>query len=329
MVTPLYNKFAGIYFSQNNMEKLKVHFCDFWPDFQADNNYFYHLLSTKYNVILDDGDPDLLFFSVDYAKTNQRSKYKNHRCKKIFYTGESVPPNFDSDTSMEVSNFQARYSIGQSDFAFSFDFSSDPRQYRLPLWALHIDWFNKKSYGNPGYLLPLNKINQNEFTDKPKSKFCAFVFSNPTPIRVEIFNKLSEYKQVHGYGKPFNNWSDGELTKYDIISDYKFSICFENKRYPGYYTEKPFHAKTAGTVPIYYSDSQISKDMNEKAFINYSDYDSMDSLVDHIIEVDTNDELYNEYVNQPLFKKNKIGQHFFPNSVLSFFNSTIVKNLNT
>ena len=163
MVTPLYNKFAEIYFSQNNMEKLKVHFCDFWPDFQADNNYFYHLLSTKYNVILDDGDPDLLFFSVDYAKTNQRSKYKNHRCKKIFYTGESVPPNFDSDTSMEVSNFQARYSIGQSDFAFSFDFSSDPRQYRLPLWALHIDWFNKKSYGNPGYLLPLNKINQNEF----------------------------------------------------------------------------------------------------------------------------------------------------------------------
>ena len=44
---------------------LKLYFCDFWPDFQAANNYFYHLLSTRYNVTIDSDDPDLLFFSVD------------------------------------------------------------------------------------------------------------------------------------------------------------------------------------------------------------------------------------------------------------------------
>ena len=61
-------------------------------DFQKDNNYFYHLLASEYDVAIDEKDPDLLFFSVDYAKTRERDKYKNHRCKKIFYTGESVSP---------------------------------------------------------------------------------------------------------------------------------------------------------------------------------------------------------------------------------------------
>jgi hypothetical protein len=304
---------------------LKLYFCDFWPDFQVDNNYFYHLLSTKYNVTIDEKDPDLLFFSVDYGKTNNRAKYTNHRCKKIFYTGESVPANFNSDDSIEISNFQANYSIGKADFAFTFDFSDDPRQYRLPLWALHIDWFGKKNYGNPSYLLPLDKINDNEFINTPKSKFCAFVFSNPIPMRVEIFNKLSAYKPVHGYGKPFNNWSDGELNKYNVISNYKFSICFENKSYPGYYTEKPFHAKTGGTIPIYFSDNKISKDMNENAFINYNDFENMDNLVDYIKMVDQDESLYKQYMSQKLFKGGKVGREFLPESVLDFFDLTILK----
>ena len=52
------------------MKKIRVNFVDFWPDFQKDNNYFYHLLSQKYDVEIDEEglNPDLLFFSVDYGK---------------------------------------------------------------------------------------------------------------------------------------------------------------------------------------------------------------------------------------------------------------------
>ena len=64
--------------------------------------------------------------------------------------------------------------------------------------------------------------------------------------------------------------------------------------------------------------------MNEKAFINRSDFDSADSMVKHIIEVDTNDNLYNEYKNQPLFKNNKIPDSFLPESVLNYFNQYIL-----
>ena len=305
--------------------KIKINFVDFWPGFQKDNNYFYHLLSTRYDIAIDESDPDLLFFSVDYARAKERDRYKNHRCKKIFYTGESVSANFDSNESIGVTNYQAQYSIGKCDYAFTYDFCKRVNHYRLPLWTTYIDWFGKGSYTNPSFLLPEDKISDNEFILKPKNKFCATIFSNPISSRIEAFEKLSQYKQVDGYGMLFGNYSQGELDKYQILSNYKFSICFENKSYPGYYTEKPFHAKTSGTIPIYFSDEQISNDMNEKAFINYGDFDSMDSLVKYVKKVDQNDELYKSYADQPLFKNNIIKDEFKPNAVLSFFENTILK----
>ena len=120
------------------MNKIKINFVDYWPDFQKDDNYFYHLLDSKYEIEIDEKDPDLLFFSVDYQKKKERNLFLNHRCKKIFYTGENVRPNFDGDIDIDLPN----YSIGKCDYAFTFDFSDDPRHYRLPLWVLQIDWFD-------------------------------------------------------------------------------------------------------------------------------------------------------------------------------------------
>ena len=54
--------------------KLKINFVDFWPDFHKDNNYFYHLLNSKFDVEISEGAPDILFFSVDYAKQRVRDK---------------------------------------------------------------------------------------------------------------------------------------------------------------------------------------------------------------------------------------------------------------
>jgi len=304
---------------------IKVNFVDFWFDFDKRNNYFYHLLSSQNEVVIDEEDPDLLFFSVDYSNVGEREKYKNHRCKKIFFTGESVSPNFDSDESIRMSNHQAHYNIGKCDFAFTFDFSDDPRHYRLPLWVLHIDWFDKGGYGNPEFILPPSKIENNEFISHPKDKFCAFVFSNPTQKRIETYNLFSSYKQVDGYGKPFNNWSYGESIKYNNLKNYRFSICFENRKRSGYYTEKPFHAKTSGTIPIYYSDEQVSHDFNEKAFLNLNDFDSLEQLLERVKEVDQDEELYKDYFREPLFKGGKIKEEFHPHSVLNFFYNTILK----
>lgn len=306
------------------MRKIKINFCDFWPNFDKTNNYFYHLLRLQYDVIIDEEDPDLLFFSVDYSRKEERNRYKNHHCKKIFFTGESVSANFDNEESILMSNHQAHYSIGRCDYAFTFDFNNDPRHYRLPLWVLQIDWFGVGGYENPSYLLPFSEIYDNEWMKTPKTQFCAMIFNNPVEMRVEMFNKLSQYKVVHGYGKPFGNWFDGEYTKYDILSHYRFSVCFENRSYEGYYTEKPFHAKTSGTIPIYFSDKRIREDMNEKAFIHFGDFDNLDNLIEYVKKVDDDHDLYMEYFNQPLFKNKEIKKDFHPDSVLNFIESKIL-----
>jgi len=60
-----------------------------------------------------------------------------------------------------------------------------------------------------------------------------------------MVQELSKYKKVDCYGEPHGNWFYDEGGKIDLISKYKFNICFENSIHPGYYTEKPIHAKYA------------------------------------------------------------------------------------
>ena len=67
-----------------------------------------------------------------------------------------------------------------------------------------------------------------------------------------MVNTVNQYKNVDCYGKchkmqiPQNNNHAGEFEKMEVISDYKFSICFENAAPGGWYTEKLLHAKIAG-----------------------------------------------------------------------------------
>lgn len=304
------------------MKKIKIAFVDFWGDgWTRENNYFTNLLKTKYEVVIDQEDPDILFFTVGWGGDTSALKYKNHRCKKIFYTGENVRPNLDGPDYVIEKNM----AIVKSDYSISFDFSEDQRNYRFPLWGMYIDWFNKKTYGNPEYLIDKESISENSYIKTSKSKFCAFVFSNPVPMRTNIMNVISRYKKVDGYGKPFGNWNYGESSKYETLSEYKFSICVENSISPvgGYYTEKLFHAKTAGTIPIYWSDSRCSEDFNKKCFLNLNDYENIEHLLEDVIKIDKDQELYSNMFNEPLFKNNQTPECVKPENVLKFIEGVL------
>ena len=123
------------------MDRLSINFVDFWPNFQKADNYFYHLLSTAFEVSIDEETPDILFHSVDYNNQQKHRKYDDTRTKKVFYTGENVRPNYD-----------------ETHFSLSFDFSDDDRNYRLPLWALYLNWFNvpHNELRDQSYLHPLD-----------------------------------------------------------------------------------------------------------------------------------------------------------------------------
>ncbi len=82
----------------------------------------------------------------------------------------------------------------------------------------------------------------------------------------------------------------------------KFSIAFDSVRMPGFVTEKILHAFAAKTIPIYFGDPHIDEQFNKKSFIDVADYDfDLERVLEKIIEIDQNDDLYLDMLQQPAF----------------------------
>ncbi len=222
---------------------------------------------------------------------------------------------------------------------------------------------------NPENLVKLNTDSEKLLASK--SKFCNFLYSNKVPYREEFFKQLSKYKKVDAPGKSMNNMASidnlyqGSIweRKRQFLSEYKFTIAFENYAYSGYQTEKLYDAMITSSIPIYNGDSFIHEIFNTKSFINapeylpiknsnvikwlekscqpdFNDYrpqffhssiqrvkrkikskgrelkmklqfNKLDfsNLIDRIIEVDKNPELYLQYLKEPWFKYNIIPEN--------------------
>jgi hypothetical protein len=341
---------------------MKIAFIDHWPNFRLENNYFFHLLKGSYDLEINQVDPDLLFLHTDSYRFCQRKKFVNHPAKRVFWTMEGEPPRFDSDSyapspsiitqggvgygeptsaaTLATNDSNRTYYYGRCDFALTHEIMDDVRHYRLPWWTGFIDWFNVGHYGKdsePSYLIPENQIASNEYSNTPKTKFCAHVVSNATERRLDTHKKLNAYKTVDGFGNCFDKQtgaglndfhgvnSPWEKQKLEFLKDYRFSICFEHKNRAGYHSEKLFHAKVAGTVPIYWGNESVNNDFNQKCFINLIDYESIDEMVEDIKQIDQDEDRYQSYANEPLFVDNVIPDRFRPEAVLNFFKETVLK----
>lgn len=337
---------------------MKIAFIDFWPNFELENNYFFYLLKDSYNLEINQVDPDLMFLHTDSYRFCHRKEFVDHPATRVFWTMEGEPPNFEVDTyppdlsiittggkgyndpnsqlTKQSTDFSRKYYYGRCDFALTHEVMDDSRHYRFPYWVYHIDWFNKGDYGGePNYLVRENEISNNVYYNTAKTKFCAIFMSNPTCQRLEAYDKLSTYKQVDGYGNSFKreavsrNKFQGvndpwEKRKLEVLKDYRFSICFEHQVRDGYHSEKLFHAKVAGTIPIYWGASTVSQDFNPDCFINLNDFDSVDAMLERVKEIDQNETLYQQYAQAPLFIDNKVPDKFKPDAVLNFFTNTVL-----
>lgn len=146
----------------------------------------------------------------------------------------------------------------------------------------------------------------------PKSRFCAFVVSNPRArIRNRFFEKLCAYKRVDSCGSAMNNCGfvaphEGYL---DWLKQFKFMICFENTSSSHYITEKLHNAWLGGTIPIYWGCPNAKHWLNDKAFLYLDEAATdaqMDAVIQKIIELDQDDAKYMEMYNQLLTKHEEI-----------------------
>lgn len=169
---------------------------------------------------------------------------------------------------------------------------------------------------------------------KQKTKFCAFMYSQEVDFRNRLFDAVSEYKRVDalgkcrgGPGKDRRHYKPGHSTYLDLAvqkyKPYKFVICCENSRHPGYVTEKIVNAMLAGAIPIYFGAPDVVKHFNPKSFIHVGDFRNYKAAVERVKKVDQNDEVYYSMLQEPWLPHNKLSKYFSPMYLLPFFRKVV------
>lgn len=250
-------------------QPVKIYFVDFWNGFDLNDNFFINRLKLYYNVVLEDSQPDLLFYSF-----NGSQHFNYEKSIKIYFSGENDVPDFNI-----------------CDYAISFHpIRFGDRHLRLPLFVLYTCFsdLDKKEKLSTEKLL--------------QRKFCAFVVSNSKGAdrkREDLFIKLNKYKKVDSGGRYLNNIGQPIADKLDFIKDYKFTIAFENSVAAGYTTEKLIEPLAVHSVPIYWGNPDVNQDFNPNSFINAANFQSLDELVQEIIRLDNDNEAYLKIATEP------------------------------
>ena len=80
-------------------------------------------------------------------------------------------------------------------------------------------------------------------------------------------------------------------------------ICFENTKMETYSTEKIVNPYLAPTIPIYWGSHNIKNIFNIESMLFLEDEsdESFEKLINKIIELDSDDEKYLEFINRPIF----------------------------
>jgi len=176
-----------------------------------------------------------------------------------------------------------RYDSIKTDYSISFDFSGEEKtHFRLPYWMEMVDWSHEGLVGNTnkrfGKLFSIDRMMQpfgNAFLSKPRK---AVIFaSHLSEPRKSFYNAVKKNVEIDGFGKYFDkkivNHSNSGFYKCNILKKYAFNLCPENKLYPGYYTEKIPEAFLGESLPLTWTDKNVSADFNSEAFINFSQID--------------------------------------------------------
>ena len=161
--------------------------------------------------------------------------------------------------------------------------------------------------------LPL-LLNRPKISNVPQ-KFCSFIVSNPKcQMRNMLFNLINNYKKVDSMGGFANNvgyqatqpyWSP---EYFNMLSNYKFMICCENTKMETYTTEKIVNPYLGRTIPIYWGSHNIKNIFNPDSILFLEDEteETINKLIQKVIELDNDDEKYLEFINRPIFIEDNI-----------------------
>ncbi len=269
---------------------IKICAIKFWAEFSLESGFIKCLLDQAFGsfvTVQREQEADLVVGSIFQPKVVAAIPEKT-----ITFIWENLRPNF-----------------GLYHYSISSDFDSyGGRNFRVPFWYGQIQWpgyipdQSIPGWRNHGFEQPvdIDSLLQPRAPRAARDKdlFCCFVANHPELHRMMCVERLSKIGRVDVFGNVAGRPLRG--SKYDILSRYRFNVCFENSTFPGYYTEKIIHAWAGGCVPLYYSDSWYGQDFNPKAMINRIHFKTLDDFVERVAEVHRSPSDLEEIFTQPL-----------------------------
>ena len=262
------------------MKTVKIKFVGKWEGITPENNAVcYWLKKNGYEIQVTD-DADYIICDVFGKPPYEYCQYPQVR---IFECGENVVPDFNL-----VDYAISRYPVKLGDRNFYYPGCTMSGAY----WHALAE----KDRNYPAEILQ----------EKPYFANMVAGHDSEHNYRSIFFEKLNAYKRVESAGTLLNNmpggmrvnWLDDSKTNFQRQS--KFTICFESTAHDGFITEKITDAFFSDTIPIYLGSSNITEIFNRDAFINVSDYESFDAVVERIKELDQDDEKYLAMLRQPI-----------------------------
>ena len=240
------------------------------------------VLSEEYNVEFSD-NPQYVFSILPVGMAKGYEYYRYSDCVQCQIILENVKPDFNCFD----------YAIGSFH-----DFSFESRFLYLPATLMCTDQA-RNAYKDA-------LVKHEEIDDSLcKRKFCSFVVSNGKNAageREAFFRLLNEYKKVDSGGRFLNNVGGPVKDRVSFEREHKFSIVFENS-WQSQVTEKIDMAFAAKTVPIYWGNPRAKEIYNEGAFIDCNSFESFEDVVQEVLRIDRDDEIYLQYLKTPAYKK--------------------------
>lgn len=77
--------------------------------------------------------------------------------------------------------------------------------------------------------------------------------------------------------------------KLETIKNYKYGLCIENAKLPGYVTEKIIDCLVSKVIPVYMGAPDIEKYIPKTCFININDFNTPDDLLNYLKSISYSD----------------------------------------
>ena len=123
-------------------------------------------------------------------------------------------------------------------------------------------------------------------------------------LRIKAMAELSKIGMVDLYGMGWDRWWSRDAmwlpywrnrraimsiykgkcaSKFEVLQNYEFCLCFENMAMDGYITEKIFDCLYAGTIPLYMGAPDILKYIPEDVFVDCRNYSTWTEMWEDIV----------------------------------------------